>query len=177
MLVLPGWRGSGPDHWQSRWEAGHSRIRRVEQEDWEQPEREAWVARLREEIEAERRPVVLVAHSLGCLAAVHLAARGAPEGIRGALLAAPPDVERADMPGEVRSFAPVPAVPLPFPAIVLASRNDPWCSFERATAFGEAWGAQVRDMGEAGHINPEAGFGPWPEGLYLLAQLMKGRSG
>ena len=28
VLVLPGWRGSGPDHWQTRWQIAHG-YRRV----------------------------------------------------------------------------------------------------------------------------------------------------
>ena len=40
VLTLPGWQGSGPEHWQSRWEALHGFIR-VEQHDWMRPLRGA----------------------------------------------------------------------------------------------------------------------------------------
>ena len=73
VLVLPGWQSSGPDHWQSRWEAEHG-YERVQQHDWMRPLRGDWVARL-EDVLLERsaasvRPggpaFVLAAHSLGC---------------------------------------------------------------------------------------------------------------
>jgi uncharacterized protein len=58
-------------------------------------------------------------------------------------------------------------------SVLLGSRNDPYCSFERAESFAAAWGAQFMDYGEAGHINAESGLASWPEGHVLLQDLMK----
>lgn len=163
ILIVPGWQGSGPDHWQSRWERRLSTARRVVQADFDHPDRDAWIARLMEEIAQARRPVVLVAHSLGVPLIAH-AASALPAGkVVGAFLVAPPDVEAM---GEtaVSSFAPVPTAPLPFPSVVVASRNDPYCAYERAEDFAYAWGGAIVDAGEAGHINTASGHGPWPEG-------------
>jgi uncharacterized protein len=44
LLIIPGLGGSGPDHWQTRWQQKLSTARRVEQSDWERPQRDAWVA-------------------------------------------------------------------------------------------------------------------------------------
>jgi uncharacterized protein len=113
---------------------------------------------------------VLAAHSLGCLAIAHGLREGALP-IHGALLVAPPDVERPDFPPVLEGFAPIPRERLPFPSIVVASRNDPFSAFERAEALAAAWGSQLVDVGAQGHINADAGFGPWPLGERLLDAL------
>jgi len=73
ILVIPGLGGSGPDHWQSRWEAKIPAVLRVVQADWEKPRLAAWRDRIVEEVARATHPVVLVAHSLGVLAAVYAA--------------------------------------------------------------------------------------------------------
>jgi predicted alpha/beta hydrolase family esterase len=175
ILIVPGLDGSGPDHWQSRWEQKLSSARRVEQDDWSAPRLGPWQERLLESVAAARRPVVLVAHSLGVILVAHTALMLTGGGVRGALLVCPPDVERADTPEAIgHDFAPVPHDPLPFPSLLVASRNDPFCSFERAEDFAYAWGSALVDAGLAGHVNAESGFGPWPEGLMRFAGFMKG---
>ncbi|WP_232629315.1 RBBP9/YdeN family alpha/beta hydrolase [Methylobacterium sp. Leaf118] len=174
ILILPGYAGSEEEHWQTRW-AGRLRTARiVEQADWHQPDPEAWRDRIVEAVTASTRPVVLIAHSLGVVAAVEAAPRFPPETVRGALLVAFPDIEAgAGLPESVRAFAPVPREPLRFPSLLVASRTDPHCAYERAEEYGNAWGAAVVDAGESGHINVASGHGPWPEGLMRLAGFMK----
>ena len=174
ILFVPGYSNSGPDHWQSRWQRKLSTARRVEQEDWHAPVRDAWVSRLAEAVESCRRPVVLVAHSLGVVTVVH-AAPLLPRGIvRGGFLVALPDLEEADdMPAVDNAFAPIPRDPLPFPSLLVASRSDPYCTYERAEDFAFAWGSALLDAGNAGHINTGSGFGPWPEGLMRFAGFLK----
>ena len=172
ILVVPGWQGSGPDHWQSRWERALSTARRVEQADFEVPDRDAWTARLVEEVARAARPVLLVAHSLGVATVVH-AAPSLPKGkVVGAFLVAPPDLDAMAAPA-LGAFAPVPSDPLPFPSLLVASRNDPYCAFARAEGFALDWGAALVDAGEAGHVNAEAGFGPWPEGSMRLLGFLR----
>ena len=171
VLVVPGLGGSGPDHWQTLWESLHPRHARVEQSDWCQPNREAWLRKLENEIVAAGEPVVLVAHSLGCALAAHWA-RGAARRVAGALLVAPADADMvALMLDAVASFAPVPLEPLPFPSIVVASSDDPYVSLERAETFARAWGSRLVRIGAAGHINADSGHGEWPEGRRLLDEL------
>ncbi len=174
ILILPGYAGSEEAHWQARW-AGRLRTARiVEQADWHHPDADAWRSRIVEAVEAATKPVILIAHSLGTIAAVEAAPRF-PEGrVRGALLVAVPDIETCtNLPASVLAFAPVPRDPLPFPALVVASRTDPYCTYERAEDFAYAWGAVMVDAGEAGHINVASGHGPWPEGLMRLAGFLK----
>lgn len=90
----------------------------------------------------------------------------------GALLVAPADVEHGPGPDQrLNGFAPMPRQRLPFPSLVVASRNDPHVEFERAAAFAQNWAADFFDLGMAGHINADSGYGPWSDGLRLLTRL------
>lgn len=175
ILLLPGLYGSGAGHWQTEWEAALPQAQRVRQRDWDAPRRTEWVAQLDAAVRASAGPVVFAAHSLGCATALWWAAtHGADHHARkvvGALLVAPPDVERADAPAAVRGFGPMPQAPLPFPSIVAASSDDPWCALPRAQAWAEQWRAQLQPMGPRGHINADSGLGDWPQGRQWLAQL------
>lgn len=175
VLILPGWLNSGAAHWQSRWEALHG-FERVQQHDWEHPLRGDWMARLDEVVQATDRPVALVAHSLGCQLAAAWAGHSAHTAkVRGALLVAPPDTARADMPPQLASWRRVPTAPLPFPSVTLYSSDDPFCSTARALAMATAWGSQAECLGERGHLNADSGLGDWPEGLRWLERATAAR--
>ncbi|HVX95062.1 MAG TPA: alpha/beta hydrolase [Polyangia bacterium] len=173
ILVLPGLGGSGPGHWQTRWEACEPSCARVEQRDWDRPNLAEWLRAADEAIAAAGGPVVLVAHSLACSLVAHGARRPAWAPVVGALLVAPADVDSpAHTPDETRGFAPIPTEPLPFPATVVSSRNDPYVSFERARELAGRWRAQFVDAGSVGHINADSGLGEWMEGRRLLGALI-----
>jgi predicted alpha/beta hydrolase family esterase len=173
VLLLPGWENSGPQHWQSLWEKRHGYVR-VEQHDWMKPLRGDWVARLEDMVLARDEPAVLVAHSLGCiLTAAWAAASKNTQRVKAVLLVAPGDVERPDIREQIPTWSPIELRALPFPGVLLASRNDPYCEFERARLFAHAWGAQFMDYGDCGHINADSGLASWPEGHVLLQDLMK----
>ena len=169
VFIVPGLGSSGPDHWQTYFERTHPEFVRIEQRDWDTPDRHDWVATLGQALAGEDfSRVVLVAHSLGCATVAHWAAQ-AGRAIRGALLVAPSDVETAHYAAfPTTGFAPMPLQRLPFPSKVVASSNDEWVSPARAGAFAAAWGSEFVDIGLAGHINTASGFGPWPAGLALL---------
>lgn len=173
ILILPGLTGGTPEHWYARWEEKLKTARRIAPSDPHAPDRREWTDALTEAVEKARRPVVLVAHSLGTVLAVQAAAETRLPGVAGAFLVAVPDLERDDMPEPTRPFAPLPRDPLPFPSLMVASRNDFWCSYERAEDFAASWGSHLIDAGDAGHLNDESGHGPWPEGLTRFALLMK----
>ena len=172
--MIPGWGNSGPRHWQTLWELANPAFRRVEQRDWEWPDRDEWLSTIDAAIRGASEPPILVAHSLGCIAIAHWcqahASRRARE-VAGAMLVAPADVEGVFAPEPVRGFAPVPLVHLGFPSIVVASRTDDYVSFERARVFADAWGSTLSDAGDAGHINTDAGYGEWPAGELMLRGL------
>jgi predicted alpha/beta hydrolase family esterase len=174
IIIVPGYTNSGPEHWQSRWQRKLSTARRVEQDDWEAPAKDAWVSRLVETVAACRRPAVLLAHSLGVVTVAHAAPLLPRDVVRGAFLVAPADVDEADLIPEIeRSFAPIPRDPLPFPSLLVASRSDSYCTYDRAEDLAFAWGSALLDAGDAGHLNTASGYGPWPEGLMRFAGFLK----
>ena len=168
ILIVPGWRDSGPGHWQSLWAESIEGTVRVEQDNWISPTRSAWVSRIAETIQAQDGPVVLVAHSLGCIASTHLPPDAVAR-IQGALLVAPADPERR---APLVDFAPVPSQILPYRSVVVASSNDPYCPVRTAGAYARSWGSEFVRLQNAGHINIDSGFGAWPLGLALLQSLV-----
>lgn len=171
ILLLPGWQDSGPAHWQSRWEALHGDTR-VQQHDWLWPKRGDWMMQLEEALLADERPAVLVAHSLGCqLVAAWAAHSRHTARVAGALLVAPPDIERADTPPQIAGWAPIIRRALPFPAIAVISSDDPFCGSERAHEMAGDWGAAALEIGPFGHLNGDSGLGDWAEGRALLRSL------
>ncbi|MBV5299065.1 MAG: alpha/beta hydrolase [Rhodoferax sp.] len=168
IIIIPGWRDSGPGHWQSLWAQTLPGAIRVQQDDWVCPSRSAWVAAITQAILACSGPVVIAAHSLGCIATTHLPAQAAAL-IQGALLVAPADPERRSV---LADFAPAPCQRLPYRSIIVASSNDPYCPVRLAGAYARAWGSEFVRLQQAGHINIDAGFGAWPLGLALLQSLV-----
>jgi uncharacterized protein len=173
LLIIPGLDGSGPHHWQTHFERSFPNAQRVHQADWNRPNRDAWVEQLVAAIEAAPGGV-LVAHSLGCALIAHVAAQRPDLEVEAALLVAPVDVEAPRHTGCIRGFAPIPRAPLPFRSLVIASANDPYIALTRARDLADAWGADFLNAGPLGHINVEAGFGPWPTGERILRELMTG---
>jgi len=171
-LVLPGIGNSGPDHWQSRWLAEHPVFHRVQQADWDNPDLEAWCRNLEAAVHDAPSPVILMAHSLGCLLAVHWELRTSLL-VRGALLVAPPDPTSPAFPPEAANFAPVPLRRLPFPSILVASSNDPYATLEFSRECAAAWGSRLVDAGALGHINAASGVGEWGKGLKIYEELLR----
>ena len=175
VLLLPGWQNSGPAHWQSRWEALQTapfHCVRVEQSDWERPLRGDWMIQLEEAVLAAPGPVLLAAHSLGCILTAAWSEHSQnTHRVVGALLVAPGDPEREELRAVLKSWSPIVRKPLPFQSILLGSEDDPYCDFVRAQSFAQSWGSQFVNYGACGHINAESGLGAWPEGLGFLEQL------
>ena len=173
VLILPGLENSGTHHWQTLWEARHG-YERVEQHAWTRPLRGDWVARLEEVVLGRDEPAVLVAHSLGCQLVATWAARSRnTHRVKAALLVAPADAEQAGLRELIPTWTPVDLQTLPFRSVLVASRDDPNCAFERARLFAHAWGTQFMDHGNCGHINADSGLGSWPVGHVLLQDLMR----
>lgn len=170
VLILPGLGNSGPEHWQSRWEALHPEFQRVEQQDWATPVYADWRDALEAAVAAAPQPPILVAHSLACL----LVARWVQESdlpVQAALLVAPPDLENPQCPVGPQGFGPLPSQPLPFSSILVASRDDPYGDIIFAASCAALWGSRFVDAGYRGHINGDSNLGDWPWGQELLQQL------
>jgi uncharacterized protein len=170
-FIVPGLGGSGPTHWQTYFEQSGSHFRRIEQQDWNTPVCADWVEAIQQALSGyDPATVVLVAHSLGCIAVAHWA-NAYPTPIKGAMLVAPSDIEAPAYDFGAAGFAPIPLNRLPFPSMVVASTTDVWVTLGRARFFAEAWGSELVNIGAAGHINVESGHTRWDEGLQLLKRL------
>lgn len=173
VLVLPGWHGSEPQHWQTRWEERHG-YRRVEQHDWDRPLRGDWLARLEEVVLGCDESPVLVAHGLGCIqAAAWSATSRSAHRVKAALLVAPLDVERGELRAQLTTWCPIALDALAFTSVLVVSAHDPWCDFERARMFAAAWGSQLVEQPGSSHLNADSHVASWPEGHLLLQDLMK----
>lgn len=176
ILIVPGLNNSNERHWQSLWEAKLPDCERVDLGMWDDPHRNTWVNKLNLAIHRAARPVILVAHSLGCHAVAwwaHYEGQQHGNPVVGALLVAPPDVERADADRRLSRFAPVPRHRLPFASFLAASENDEYCSLRVARGLASDWGATFAYPGSIGHINADSGIEDWPFGQVLLAQLVR----
>ena len=174
FLIIPGYGGSDPGHWQSLWQQQDARFRRVEQRDWWNPVCDEWVETLKQAVAASGPQTVLVAHSLGCGLVAHWAAQAPLEllrRVRGALLVAPADVERPGCPEPLRNFAPMPRDLLPFPSLLVGSDNDAAASALRAMELARAWGSEAAILSGAGHINVKSGHRYWEQGFGYLYRL------
>ncbi len=166
ILIVPGLGDSGRNHWQTWLQGRENTAVRVTQDDWNDPDLARWASRVRDSLDRAPGPVWVVAHSFGCLASVRaVAAR--PHPVTGALLVAPADPDRV---GAGKSL---PTAPLPFPSLLVASTTDPWLKLSTATLLANQWGSRLINLGAAGHINADSGYGPWPEGERLLRELQR----
>jgi predicted alpha/beta hydrolase family esterase len=173
ILIVPGLRDQVALHWQTLLE---SRLRSqgrpvasvppMGRVDLDCASKVATIERVAQGVTG---PIVIVAHSGGCIMVAHWAHLTRRE-VHGALLAAPPDFDRAMPEGyptlaqlDAAGWLPVPRRALPFRSIVGASRNDPLAAFDRVEALAAAWGSELVDLGEVGHLNPASGYGAWPQ--------------
>jgi predicted alpha/beta hydrolase family esterase len=166
LLIVPGRGNSEPGHWQSIIETVLPDTLRVHQEDWNTPALETWSRTIDRAVRAlDHRPLV-VAHSFGCLATAYAQlAYGTPVGA--ALFVAPADPERFAIPHGLF------AEPLAQPGLLIASDNDPWLSFEKATALATNWGVRCVNLGPVGHINIASGHGHWPIGKAIIESMRR----
>ena len=176
ILFVPGLRDHVSDHWQTLLAAEIPGARTVPPLSEHRLSRAARVEALDRALAAIHGPVVLAAHSAGCLTVAHWA-QDHDRPIHGALFATPADIETPLPAGyptiaelDAGGWLPMPRTKLPFTTIVAASTNDPLGSLDRIGGFARDWRAALTVLGDVGHLNPAAGYGPWLEGLtYLLA--------
>jgi predicted alpha/beta hydrolase family esterase len=174
-IIVPGWGGSGADHWQTRWADAAGAVR-VELADWCDPKRDAWLAAIESaftlQSRRDPRPPVIIAHSLGCIAVAEWA-RTKRRAVRAAFLVAPADVDRTECEPMFHDFQPLPRTPLPFRSLVVTSDNDPHVTLARAEDLAAMWGSELHVIHAGGHLNAASGLGSWLEGRALLADLVR----
>lgn len=187
VLIVPGLRDAVPQHWQTLLEAqlrasGQpvASVPPMGRKDLDCAVRMTAIERAVSSIDV---PIVIVAHSGGCIMLAHWALQStSARKVTGALLATPPDFENAMPDGfpdiaelSAGGWLPVPRARLPFPSIAAASRNDPLGRFDRVSALAAAWGSELVDLGEVGHLNPASGYGVWPQAQQLTEALTEQR--
>jgi predicted alpha/beta hydrolase family esterase len=177
ILFVPGLRDHVADHWQTLLAAEIPGARTVPPLTHDKLSCAARVAALDAAIAAIDGPLVLAAHSAGCLMVAHWAVSHRREDMA-ALLATPADIETPLPPGyptpaelQDGGWLPLPRETFPFRTILAASLTDPLCGYQSAQRMARDWGAEVVTLADAGHLNPASGFGPWPDGLELIRRL------
>jgi predicted alpha/beta hydrolase family esterase len=177
VLFVPGLRDHVTDHWQTLLAAEMPGSRTVAPLEHDKLSCAARVEALDRAIAEIPGPVVLAAHSAGCLMVAHWAQIHSRP-IAGALLATPADIETPLPAGyptmdalQANGWLPVPRKPLPFHSIVAASTNDPLALLDRTVTLADDWRSKIVLLGDVGHLNPLAGFGQWTGGRALINAL------
>lgn len=171
ILIAPGYGNSSEGHWQSYWQKENSDFVRIEQRDWFQPNADEWADTIEKYVREAKGEVVVVAHSLACIALAHWAQKTRLT-IKGALLVAPPDANDEKLKRVVKGFSTIALEKLPFKSIVLASTDDEYNPIEGAANFAQHWGSEFFNIGQKGHINAQSNLKNWPEGRAYLSKLI-----
>jgi hypothetical protein len=165
-LILHGWQGNADGHWQT-WLAGrlrgHAQVSYPALPDPDDPQPDAWDAALDAELAALGGGAVVICHSLACALWLRAAVRGARA--ERVLLVAPPAPD-SEFP-EVARFFPTGADAQIVCAAaretrLVCSDDDPYCPAGAAGVYGGPLGIPVDLLPGAGHLNTDAGYGPWP---------------
>lgn len=167
FVLVPGLRDSDAHHWQSCWGRRFPDWRRISQRNWQDADIDAWVSAIRRELHCSQRPAILLGHSFGALASCRLV-QTQRLNVAGILMVAPAEPSFFELEAAVLPES------LPTPTLMVVSQNDPLMPLERARFWAGRWQARLLDIGEAGHINTEAGFGEWDYGLAQLAAFADG---
>lgn len=170
FLILHGWQGSGPDHWQSwlaaRLAAAGEIVRYPDLPDPDTPSAAAWAGVLHAELAELPGERAVLCHSLACLLWAREAAAIAGNGAVDRVLLVAPPCPVTPIPA-TSGFYPTPLDPGAVArsareARVVGTDNDPYCPAGAARSFAAPLGLPVDLLAGAGHVNPEAGYGPWP---------------
>lgn len=181
VLIVPGLRDHVAQHWQTLLEARLRAANRpvasvppMGRDDLGCADKVTAMERVARSVDG---PLVIVAHSGGCIIVARWAGQ-TRRTVQGALLAVPPDFERPMPEGypsrdalRAGGWLPMPRARLPFPSIVGASRNDPLAGYRRIADLAAAWGSELVDLGEVGHLNPACGYGDWPRAEAFIDRL------
>jgi len=181
VLIVPGLRDHVDTHWQTLLASDLRRrgraVRTVPPMGRIDLDCAARVTAIDQQVQAIDGPLVIVAHSGGCVMVAHWA-RQTTRDVQGALLATPPDFETPMPEGyptidQLRAggWLPVPRTALPFPNVVAASRDDPLARYERVEQLARDWGSQCVDLGYVGHLNPASGYGTWSRAEELIEEI------
>lgn len=172
LVTVPGLHGSEAAHWQSWLEREMPGARRVEQRAWDAPNLAIWSDAVREVLAGIDGPIVIAAHSFGCLATAHALSHGSAfhargASVKGVLFVAPASPAKFRFAGEFSARR------LDTLSLVVGSQTDPWMPLDDARMLAQRWNSAFVNLGDAGHINTAAGFGPWPLAKHFVETLAR----
>ncbi|MEA2493895.1 MAG: serine hydrolase [Thermoleophilaceae bacterium] len=128
------------------------------------PQPNEWLAALQPALEALEGERIVLCHSLACLLWLLNAREGATDAADRVLLAAPPCTSEVE---QVVRFQPDGVTPddverAAGSTLMLWSEPDPYCLATAPVAFDGLF-TNMKRIPDAGHLNTDAGYGPWPE--------------
>jgi uncharacterized protein len=173
FVIVPGFNGSGPLHWQSLWESENPGFKRVEQSDWDNPEKNIWVEAFINCLETCQKPIIVIAHSLGVATFLHAYEKTNHLNIAAAFLVAMPDVNKVGFPKEIVGFYSIPTNKLNLISYYIASENDHYISIDRSKEWADSIGSKFINVGKHDHIGTAANLGEWKEGQEILIQMLQ----
>jgi len=165
VLILYGWHGSDAPHWQS-WLKDE-----LEKENYEvcfpqlsdnlRPKKDIW---MKEALNAfnKAKPDIVITHSMGNTLWFHLCNEKLLSKVKNLLLVAPPrDLNDFE---DVKSFFPVntPHDLYAKEVLMVSSDNDPYMDIKESQKLSDTLGCELKVLEDAGHINADSGYGPWP---------------
>jgi uncharacterized protein len=170
-VVIPGWNGSGPGHWQTWLEEQSQAVDRPTVRpafaDLDHPDLADWLAALRAtlaDLPADGYDVV--AHSLGAVLWLHHVA-GPGDSPRAArvLLVSPPAPHTTI--AEIAAFFPPPMDVDTVRhgadgTVLVGTDDDPYAPEGIAAAYGLPLKIATTVIDGGGHLNVESGYGEWP---------------
>ena len=179
VLIVPGLRDHVAQHWQTLLAAEWPGVQTVPPMGREDIDCARRVDAIEAAVSAIEGPVILVAHSGGCVMVAHWAqSTQHASRIQGALMATPPDFETPMPEGyptiealRMGGWLPVPRRPLPFKSLVALSENDPLGDLNAVQKLAHDWQAETVNLGRVGHLNPASGYGSWPQAKDLLTRF------
>ena len=171
IVNVPGYTNAGPAHWQTLLENKFAYFKRVQQLDWLSPVRDLWIQGIEETVSQIDGDIVLVGHSCGAVAIAQWALACDTRKVKGALLVAPADIDRASAIAPIHVQRPLPTQALPFPTKLIYSDNDEHTMRDRSEIIGQQWGSELILVKGASHFHTEAGFGQWAEAELWIEQL------
>ena len=174
-LLLPDLDCRGPGYWLDHWIASRIDCRAVDLGHAGRPDRNSLVSRLDHTLRGIDAPLILVGHGIGALtiaAWAGLMSSESERAVAGALLVGPSDAVADGADSRLQAFAPLPAAVFTFPALVVASEDDPMVSPDRAFSLARQWGAGFARFGACGQFTPADRLGWWPDGEELLDRFI-----
>ncbi len=165
VLILHGWGGSDYPHWQS-WLAGeiaknYGKVSFLKFSNIDFPDKDKWKDELIKELD-EFKPDIVICHSVANILWFHICNDVKISTIERLYLVVPPSLE-CDIP-ELSSFYPcnIPTDLLAKEVLLITSTNDPYMTQIEAEQLQKSLDVKMKVLKDAGHINADSGFGPWP---------------